>query len=196
MSTCASLAAGGCRVPARHVFRARADSTPTGELAHCTVCQLHLVASLGQPHCAGRGRQPSFSSRDTQTRRFLPPTPGPFVTLCLCLHVCVCLQRLADAFDLLTDDPPDLSGLHVLICGRTALDSQGTLCLDAAADAEDWAAFLGGVDTEYARDKKENAAALRQLEGRVAAGIGVRMLFTAAPYLMTHEYRHASRQMR
>jgi hypothetical protein len=103
--------------------------------------------------------------------------------------VAVWLQRLADAFDLLTDDPPDLSGLHILICSRTALDSQGTLCLDAAADVDDWAAFLGGVDTEYAREKKASAAALRSLEGRVAAAVGVRMLFTAAPYLMTHEYR-------
>lgn len=130
---------------------------------------------------------------DTQIRR-VHRRPS-FLILCCCLHFCVCLQRLAEAFDLLSDDPPDLSGLHVLICGRTALDSQGTLCLDAAADAEDWAAFLGGVDPEYARDKKESAAALRQLEGGVAARTGVRMLFTAAPYLMTHEYRQASRQM-
>jgi hypothetical protein len=123
------------------------------------------------------------------------PPPPLFVTLCFCIHFCCCLQRLADAFDLLSDDPPDLSGLHVLICGRTALDSQGTLCLDAAADVEDWAAFLGGVDTEYARDKKDSAAGLRHLEGRTAAAMGVRMLFTAAPYLMTHEYRQASRQL-
>lgn len=105
------------------------------------------------------------------------------------LYRCPCLQRLADAFDLLLDDPPDLSGLHILICGRTALDSQGTLCLDAAADIDDWAAFLGGVDPEYAREKKASAAAVRSLESKVAAAVGVRMLFTAAPYLMTHEYR-------
>lgn len=104
-------------------------------------------------------------------------------------------QRLADAFDLVSadsgdSDPPlDLSGLHLLICSKTALDSQGTLCLDAAADVEDWAGFLGGVDPDYAREKKQAAAALRGLEGSVAAAVGVRMLFTAAPYLMTHEYR-------
>jgi hypothetical protein len=91
--------------------------------------------------------------------------------------------------DLLSEDPPSLSGLHIIICSRTALDSQGNLCLDAAADVDDWAAFLGGVDTEYALGKKASAAALRSLEGRVAASVGVRMLFTAAPYLMTNEYR-------
>lgn len=101
----------------------------------------------------------------------------------------MCLQRLADAFDLLSDEPPDLSGLHILICSRTALDTQGNLCLDASAGVEDWAAFLGGVDPDYALEKKASAAALRALEGRVAAAVGVRMLFTSAPYLMTHEYR-------
>lgn len=111
---------------------------------------------------------------------------------CACYVPVMWLQRLADAFDLLSDDPPDLSGLHILIRSRTALDSQGTLCLDAAADVDDWAAFLGGVDPEYALEKKASAAALRSLEGRVAAAVGVRMLFTAAPYLMTHDYRWVS----
>lgn len=99
------------------------------------------------------------------------------------------VQRLADAIDLLSEDPPDLSGLHILICNKTALDSQGILCLDAAADIDDWAAFLGGVDPDYARDKKASAAAIKALEGKVAGAVGVRMMFTAAPYLMTHEYR-------
>jgi hypothetical protein len=79
--------------------------------------------------------------------------------------------------------------LHILICGKTALDSLGTLCLHSDDSAEDWADFLGGVDVEYARDKRGAAAALRQLEGAVAAALGVRMLFTAAHYIMTHEYR-------
>jgi hypothetical protein len=144
------------------------------------------------------------------------------------------LQRLARAFDRLSDDPPDLAGLHILICHKTALDAQGTLCLDAGvrlalqptpvqlvcarvwhadvrsplygwigarhhhspcplaaagAGAEEWAGFLGGVDPDWARDRAASAAALRQLEGDVAGAVGVRMLFTAAPYLMTHEYR-------
>lgn len=92
---------------------------------------------------------------------------------------------------MLSDDPPDLFGLHILICFKTGLDRQGTLCLDAAAEADDWAAFLGGVDPDYARDNAASAAALRSLEGKVAAAAGVRMLFTAAPYLTTHEYRWA-----
>jgi hypothetical protein len=83
----------------------------------------------------------------------------------------------------------DLAGLHILICGKTALDSLGTLCLHSDDSAEDWADFLGGVDVEYARDKRAAAAALRHLEGAVAAALGVRMLFTAAHYIMTHEYR-------
>lgn len=99
-------------------------------------------------------------------------------------------QRLAAALELLTDDPPDLFGLTILICHKTGLDAQGKLCLDAAAaEGDEWAAFLGGVDPDYARDKQASAAALRGLEGSVAAAVGVRMLFTAAPYLMTHEYR-------
>lgn len=112
------------------------------------------------------------------------------VFCCCCCCLCFgCAQRLADAFDLLSDDPPELAGLHIMICGRTALDSQGTLCLDAAADIDDWAAFLGGVDPDYAHEKKASAAAVRGLEGQVAVAVGVRMFFTAAPYLMTHEYR-------
>lgn len=102
------------------------------------------------------------------------------------------LQRLTRALDqLLVDDESDvnLSGLHILITNRTCLNSQGTLCLDAADSAEEWADFLGGVDLDYARDKKSSAGAVRQLEGQVAAAVGVRMLFTAASYLMTHEYR-------
>ena len=114
---------------------------------------------------------------------------SPHCCSCWRHSITITLQRLAGAFDLLDDDPPDLSGLHILICGKTALDSQGTLCLDAAADMEDWAAFLGGLDPDWARERKAAAAALRGLEGRVAAAVGVRMLFTAAPYLMTHEYR-------
>eukprot|EP00775_Hariotina_reticulata_P003645 gene3645-3906_t len=99
------------------------------------------------------------------------------------------LQRLAAALDLLWEEPPDLSGLRVLICGRTALDSQGNLLLDAQQSEEEWADFLGGVDLQYARGKAESTAALRKLESRVAGAMGVRMLFTAAAHLMTHEYR-------
>jgi hypothetical protein len=105
------------------------------------------------------------------------------------------LQRLADALNLLSAEfesegaTLDLAGLHILICCKTALDSLGTLCLHSDDSAEDWADFLGGVDVEYARDKRDAAAALRQLEGAVAAALGVRMLFTAAHYIMTHEYR-------
>jgi hypothetical protein len=105
------------------------------------------------------------------------------------------LQRLVDALNLLSAELEaegaslDLAGLHILICSRTALDSLGTLCLHSDDTAEDWADFLGGVDVEYARDKRGAAAALRQLEGAVAAALGVRMLFTAAHYIMTHDYR-------
>lgn len=115
-----------------------------------------------------------------------PQCVSALITTALC---CCVVQRLADAIDLLSEDPPDLSGLHILICNKTALDSQGILCLDAAADIDDWAAFLGGVDPDYARDKKASAAAIKALEGKVAGAVGVRMMFTAAPYLMTHEYR-------
>lgn len=105
------------------------------------------------------------------------------------------LQRLARALDLLAaeggDEPPDLFGLHILICHKTGLDAQGTLCLDASGDADEWAAFLGGVDPDYARARQGSVARLRELEARVAAAIGVRMLFTAVPFLMTHEYRCA-----
>jgi hypothetical protein len=94
--------------------------------------------------------------------------------------------------DLLWEGPPDLAGLRLLICGRTALDSQGNLLLDGQQSAEEWADFLGGVDLQYARGKKETTAALRQLESNVAAAVGVRMLFTAAPHLMTHEYRYSA----
>eukprot|EP00878_Enallax_costatus_P022545 GHUV01023920.1.p1 GENE.GHUV01023920.1~~GHUV01023920.1.p1 ORF type:complete len:478 (+),score=168.44 GHUV01023920.1:402-1835(+) len=106
------------------------------------------------------------------------------------------LQRLTQALNILSDqadsdqaDLPNLSGLHILITDKTYLNSQGTLCLDASDSADDWADCLGGVDADYARDKKSNAAAVRQLESQVAAAVGVRMLFTAGPYLMTHEYR-------
>jgi len=102
------------------------------------------------------------------------------------------LQRLVTALDLLWEGPPDLAGLRLLICGRTALDSQGNLLLDGQQSAEEWADFLGGVDLQYARGKKETTAALRQLESNVAAAVGVRMLFTAAPHLMTHEYRYSA----
>lgn len=64
-----------------------------------------------------------------------------------------------------------------------------TCLLPAQGSADDWADFLGGVDVEYARSKKAAADALRHLEGTTAAAVGVRMLFTAAHYLMTHEYR-------
>jgi hypothetical protein len=107
------------------------------------------------------------------------------------------LQRLVSALNLLSAEfeaegaSLDFSGLHILICGKTALDSLGTLCLQSDDSAEDWADFLGGVDVEYARDKRDAAAALRRLEGAVAASLGVRMLFTAAHYIMTHEYRCA-----
>ncbi|WIA28829.1 hypothetical protein OEZ86_011358 [Tetradesmus obliquus] len=105
------------------------------------------------------------------------------------------LQRLVDALNLLSAEfeaegaTLDLSRLHLLICSKTSLDSLGTLCLASDDSAEDWADFLGGVDAGYARDKRAAAAALRQLEAGMAAALGVRMLFTAAHYIMTHEYR-------
>lgn len=106
------------------------------------------------------------------------------------------LQRLTQALDLLSDqadselsDLPALSGLHIRITNKTGLDSQGTLCLNASHEAEEWADFLGGVDVDYARDKKSSSAAVRQLEGQVAAAVGVRMIFTAGTFLMTNEYR-------
>lgn len=71
------------------------------------------------------------------------------------------------------------------------MDSQGNLLLDAQQSEEEWADFLGGVDLQYARGKAESTAALRKLESRVTGAVGVRMLFTAAPHLMTHEYRYS-----
>lgn len=47
------------------------------------------------------------------------------------------LQRLAEAMGMLAGECQaegcdlDLAGLHILICSKTALDSLGTLCLDA-----------------------------------------------------------------
>ncbi|KAF6260981.1 hypothetical protein COO60DRAFT_1637190 [Scenedesmus sp. NREL 46B-D3] len=88
------------------------------------------------------------------------------------------LQRLVDALSLLSAECEaegaalDLSGLHILICSKPALDSLGTLCLHSDDSAGDWADFLGGVDVGCARDKRGAAAALRQLEGAVAAALG------------------------
>eukprot|EP00879_Flechtneria_rotunda_P026801 GHRR01028630.1.p1 GENE.GHRR01028630.1~~GHRR01028630.1.p1 ORF type:complete len:363 (+),score=152.56 GHRR01028630.1:501-1589(+) len=108
------------------------------------------------------------------------------------------LQRLTAALDLTEVDsgePLDLAGMHLLICHKTALDNQGTLCLDAAGSAEDWADFLGGVDLEYAAGKQHTAASMRELEAGTAQAVGVRMIFTAGPNLMTHEYRSFLEQL-
>lgn len=83
----------------------------------------------------------------------------------------------------------DLSGLRLLICQRTGIDNQGSLLLDAEDPPDAWADFLGGVDLDWARAKREASNKLRQLEAGVAAAVGVRMLFTAAPFLVTHDYR-------
>ena len=96
-------------------------------------------------------------------------------------------QRLAKTLDRLPN--LNVTGLHLLLGHRTALDPQGFLCLDAADGVEEWGAFLAGVDLEYARRRRQLAGAVRGLEQQVAAGMGLGMVFTAAGYLMSHQYR-------
>jgi hypothetical protein len=124
------------------------------------------------------------------------PCCAPRGWLHVCCHYAAVLQRLVMAVGLADSDLSaagdpqlNLAGLRLIVCRRTALDACGALCLDADADAEDWAAFLSGVDLDYARARAELASAVRRLEAGVAAALGVRMLFTTGAGLMTHAYR-------
>lgn len=187
-------AVNGCEAPTCFLFDAHRHPIVT-----CNNWQLwrlsDICCQLSQPtpspadpllHLA-----PPLTAKHSLATLHLSHRTAPPHTDCTLLP----MQRLVDALNLLSAELEaegatlDLSGLHLLICSKTSLDSLGTLCLASDDSAEDWADFLGGVDAGYARDKRAAAAALRQLEAGVAAALGVRMLFTAAHYIMTHEYR-------
>jgi hypothetical protein len=85
----------------------------------------------------------------------------------------------------------DLSGQHILLGHRTALDPAGYLLLDVGADPEEWGWFLEGVDLQYAAGRRALAASVKGLEAQCAAALGVSQVFTTAAAVTDHGYRWA-----
>ncbi|KAI8471354.1 MAG: hypothetical protein J3K34DRAFT_233971 [Monoraphidium minutum] len=100
------------------------------------------------------------------------------------------LRALARVLDELAAEGVDLSGAHIMLGPRTAMDSRGTLWLDASEeDHEAWADFLGGADLAFASARRAAAAGVRRLEEGAAAAAGLAAVFSPAALVMAPEYR-------
>eukprot|EP00873_Tetraselmis_striata_P025575 jgi/Tetstr1/445839/TSEL_033479.t1 len=82
----------------------------------------------------------------------------------------------------------DLAGLRVVAGGAYGVDVAGTLWLDAAQPAREWAAWLSR-NLDHARQKQASTAALRAIEADVAAALGVGMVFTSRLLSRSDPYR-------